>query len=153
MVEVLGRAAVESLSEIATTSLGLDPPSVVGSSDRLPTGKQGALISLLSDAPATLGVFGTSDSCATLARSFLGMAAGETLTREDMADGVSEIANIIAGGMKRRAGSFSSARIGLPVFVMGDVLFLHGVEVSSVGLRLGQATLTLSVISKVVVYK
>jgi len=150
---MLGRAALESLAEIATTSLGLYAPSVVSSSNSVPTGKQGALVSLVGQGPATLGLFGTGDSCTALARSFLGMAPGEAMTREDMVDGVSEIANIIAGGIKRRASLFGSARIGLPVFVMGDVLFLHGVEVSSMELRLGEAALTLSVIAKVVIYK
>ena len=55
VVEMLGRAALESLAEIATTSLGLYAPSVVSSSNSVPTGKQGALVSLVGQGPAGEG--------------------------------------------------------------------------------------------------
>lgn len=67
-----------------------------------------------------LAVMGCKDSCEKLTRILFAMEDDETPAMEDLADGVSEIANVAAGVFKAsRLEAGERVQIGLPLFMEG----------------------------------
>jgi len=68
-----------------------------------------------------LAVMGSRVSCETLTRSLFAMEQDENPEMEDMADALSEIANVAAGVMKSsRAEAGQKVQLGLPLFMEGS---------------------------------
>jgi hypothetical protein len=81
----------------------------------------GSSIALTSETGSwQLAVMGNQASCEALTRNLFAMADDETPEREDMADGIGEIANVAAGVMKSsRAAAGQRVQLGLPLFLEG----------------------------------
>ena len=74
--------------------------------------------------PLHIGILSSEEGCTSMTRSLLFMEPEEDdPSREDMADAVGEIVNIIAGIMQRDlAEKVPVIELGLPIFVAGQVV-------------------------------
>jgi CheY-specific phosphatase CheX len=74
-----------------------------------------------------LGLLGTNESCKSLARALLGMEPEEDLGKEELADALGEIVNMVAGVVKRKlpAGESQELHLGLPLFIAGTDCFRY----------------------------
>ena len=81
----------------------------------------GAYISLLSEAHSVhLGLSSSPDGCRALARGLLGMRPDQEIQDQEVADGVREVMNIVAGKVKSKmAGKDGVLMMGLPLFLAG----------------------------------
>src|SRR6187549_2296963 len=96
-------AAAVSAREIAGGTLGASQTDWAGaSSSALPGDLWGVYIPLLTEGfSLQLGVLGTRDVCAGLARALLGDLDGDSVSSdEDVFDAVGEITNMVAGNVK-----------------------------------------------------
>ncbi|MCK5241570.1 chemotaxis protein CheX [bacterium] len=120
-------AAETSAQELVTTALGYEKFEVIGRLTEVPLKKIGAYIPLVGDgetAKMEIGILSDPEGCQALSRSLLGMADTEPVTTADVADAIGEMANILAGSIKRLvADRVSSPQIGLPFFFDGMVHF------------------------------
>jgi hypothetical protein len=91
----------------------------------------GAFVALTSDVTTIqLGLLATSSGHAALARTLLALGEEEELGDADKIDAVRELANVIAGGVKRGMIRHDPGlRIGLPVFVHGALEKTASLEV------------------------
>jgi CheY-specific phosphatase CheX len=145
-------AVVASAGELATVALGFDGASFVAKRDKMPTDLTSAVIALVSDsASVQLGVASTEDGCKTLARALLCMDPGEELPPDDVADAVGEVANIIAGQVKRCIGDQASqVKLGLPLVVHGRFETSDSVETAFADLNVGPVPVTVMVLKSAV---
>ena len=126
-IERVLQAALESTEELCTSAMGLDvtpaepadPPEV---SAREPHGR--ASIAVGSDRVALrLSLIAGMETCTKLAKALLGGGEDQEIDGEDVADGVGEMMNIIAGGVKKQLNEFyPSLKVGLPVWTIGDTV-------------------------------
>jgi len=116
-------ATVASATELAKTSLGFTTSRVVGKWDKLPNDMAGSWVALVGQGAAVqVGIASSLDGCYALARAFLRMGDGDEIAEDDVVDALGEMANVIAGGVKRRMAKLdSSTRLGLPIVVRGRV--------------------------------
>ena len=122
-------AAAVSAREIAGGPLGASQLDWAGaSSAALPGDLWGVYIPLLTEGFALqLGVLGTRDVCAGLARALLGDLDGDSVSSdEDVFDAVGEITNLIAGNVKVLLADRANIRVGVPLAMRGRVLPLGG---------------------------
>lgn len=119
------RTAVEGAAvEIATHAL-----SFVGAVVHDPVGLEcaaamfGAHIPLIGGGQAfDLALVASEAGCQALSRAILGMGAETALRDAEIADAVGEIANMLAGSVKRRlAGLGAELVLGLPLFLHGYI--------------------------------
>lgn len=116
-------AAVKSMIEISTSALGSDEPEVMAHRDGLPQGLTGACVAMVGDESLQVGVFSDPSGCESMARALLGMAPEDAIDAGDVADALGEIANMLAGAMKRHAGPTGAAmKLGLPVYIEGRIV-------------------------------
>jgi CheY-specific phosphatase CheX len=117
-------AALSATTELAKTSLGFSLVTVVAKLDKLPGDMAGAWVALVgSGTSMQVGIASSLEGCHGLARAFLRMPESEgPLSEDDMVDALGEMANVIAGGVKRRVAHLDpSTRLGLPIVVRGKV--------------------------------
>jgi hypothetical protein len=90
----------------------------------------GAYIAVLGeDASLHLGICTSPEGFRTLSRALLGIRRDEELTDKDVVDGASEVMNIVAGKVKSRmSGEDGTLRLGLPMFVTGEIQMTAGME-------------------------
>lgn len=142
-------AVVASAEELATVALGFEGSTLVGRRDSFPRDLNSALVALVSEsASVQLGVASTDEGCRQLAGALLCLEPGEEeLSDEDVADAVGEIANIVAGQVKRTIGGpGSSMKLGLPLFVHGKVeTSSDTVETAAADITVGPVPVTLLV--------
>jgi hypothetical protein len=134
-------AAAVSAREIAGGTLGAsqlvwDGPSKAA----LPGDLWGVYIPLLTDAFALqLGVLGTRDVCASLARALLGDMDGDSVSSdEDVFDAVGEVTNLIAGNVKMLLSDKVNIRVGVPLAMRGRVFPLGSSQSSHGSLAVDQ---------------
>jgi hypothetical protein len=140
-------AAVEATLEMAGGTLGLEG-TVIGAGA---TARQfpGAYIGLTTPTEALqVGVVAGMDGLQTLAKSMLGMAPeDEDLPAGDVADAVGEIANIFAGGIKKRMlPRLGAVNLGLPLFINGYIEPTDRLAIQAVDIQLGPVVTSLLVI-------
>jgi hypothetical protein len=142
-------ALSESASEVAATVLGGVPFAPLGSDSSYGSG-HGAYLGLVADdEPIQVGLLAEPAGCQILAKSLLGMAPDdEDLPLSDVSDAMCEIANIVAGGLKRRVSEGMRITLGLPIFVTGHPLPNQQQEVSARSLRLGGVAVSLLVLTQ-----
>jgi hypothetical protein len=109
--------------------------------------RPGAYIAILSDHNSIhLGLSTTGAGLRTIARGLLGLRASETLTEKEVADGVSEVMNIVAGKVKSAmSGRDGRLRLGLPMYLSSPIAAGPGMEVSSIEIKIGPVPCKLSV--------
>ncbi len=134
----------EAAGEVAKGSLRFGTAVV----KREEQGEQpGAYIALLSDQHSVhLGINASPDGCRAIARGLLGLRPDQPIEDQDVADGVREVMNIVAGKVKSKMASAGQLQLGLPMFLAGAAHPADS-ESASTELQLG------SVECKLVVYR
>jgi CheY-specific phosphatase CheX len=132
LVDAWLEAALDSLSEVATTTLGIEAPNVIERMRRVPRGMEGALIPIVHDQSMQIGIFTTSAGSSVVARALLCMEPEDDLSAMEIADAIGEIANIVAGGAKKRMSEIQGIKLGLPIYFRGDIEQGDNFDVSSV---------------------
>jgi hypothetical protein len=114
------RATADAVSEFGDTVLAMEVQTKPLEHDFTAIDKlmNHVSIALVSDSVALqLAVCAPGNSCEALSRALLGMEEGEDIGSEDVADGIGELTNIIAGGLKSRLDkAYPALKLGLPVW-------------------------------------
>ena len=85
-----------------------------------------------------LGISTSEEGCRTLAQAFLGMRRRDSISEGDVVDGMSEILNIVAGKVKSKLqGRDRTLRLGLPMFIVGQIQHRENMERTSAEVMLG----------------
>ena len=135
-------AACQTALDLATHALGC--AGEIG--DQVPppfAALAGAYIPLSGDAGAagaiTVGLLAGETGCRALAGALLGVGDRATLSASDVADAVSEIVNMLAGGIKSRMLSrMPPIFLGLPMFLHGWIEPGERIEVAAQSVRIGR---------------
>ena len=115
-------AAQDALREVAATSLGCTDVSASASSSVAPVGLGGAYLQLMSDREVVVvGLCGDERALRRVSGALLGFVDAE-LSPADVTDAVGEVANMLAGGVKRRLSPHHPGlQLGLPLFIRGHL--------------------------------
>jgi CheY-specific phosphatase CheX len=143
-------AVVHSANEFAVSMLGVEGVRVVEPLPKIPPSGGTALISLVSESLAVkIGVSLEDRACQDLARGLLGMSPEEgDLPDDEVADALSEVANIVAGQVKSFiAGRVSGVNIGLPIFIRGELCPAADTQSVVMAVRIGEIPATLVVLA------
>ena len=140
-------AALKSAEESAS-ALGIDGLERGDRSTKASPELFGALVSVTSDATCIqVGVLGTPGGHAAVARTMLGVGESDGLDEADVVDAVRELANVIAGGLKRdMIERDPGLRIGLPVFTHGALEATPSLDLALQHLRVSGESLALVVL-------
>jgi hypothetical protein len=132
----------ESASEVATVALGFERCEVRAQATTVPDGMVGAYLPLgTNEQPMQVGFLSDPAGCQALAKALLGMAPeDEDLSPSDLSDAISELANVVAGGIKRRVPGGVELKLGLPLFVMGSVQPNEHLAILTAELQFGPIT-------------
>jgi CheY-specific phosphatase CheX len=133
--------------EVAKSALRFDGAGPAAPAVKEPGAPYGAFIAIAADnASMHLGLSTTQEGCRALARSLLGMRTAVAITDEEVGDAVSELMNIIAGKVKSRVSDRDqSLRLGLPMFMKGEIQVGGGMERQSAEVQLGPVACQLQV--------
>jgi len=131
-------AVIDSAEELATSALGRTAVAFDDPVRGLPSGMAGAYVALVGDdANIQFGLVAGPGVCESLARILLMLEEEDELSPDDTVDAVNELANILGGGVKKRmAASDPTLRLGLPLFVCGEIQASQHADVWSIGMRL-----------------
>ena len=107
----------------------------------------GAYIAILGDEVALhLGLSATPRGMQVLARGLLGLRDSGPLGERDTVDAVSELMNIIAGKVKSKLNDRDGTlRLGLPLYVQGQIQVTDHMEKVTLEQRVGPVTCELLV--------
>lgn len=142
--------AFQAMEELAETALGCEA-TIVSKKAELPEDTVGAYVALVHDGGSVqVGVLAGPSGSEALTRILLGMEEDEPFESEsDVADGMGEIANILAGLLK---GPFDSKlpglELGLPLVVRGRLEHPGAIEFVEAHIRLGEHDTYLVVAAK-----
>ena len=104
-------------------------------------GMGGSYISLAGpDLALQIGIVSTSAGCRSIAASLLSLELdmAAELSDADVADGVGEFVNVMAGVLKTQVQDTNAGmRLGLPMFIVGDVHSGNHVSMRRIDWRLG----------------
>jgi len=131
-------AAIQAVTEVAGSALACDVVATVREGGLPPT-QSGAYLPMLAAGDSVyLGLLSDRPGLTQITRSLLGMEPAESDPAErDVADAVSEIANMIGGGVQRRlADPDFAVELGLPIFVKGEVM-MEDLATASAALDMG----------------
>jgi hypothetical protein len=133
--------------EVAKSALRFDGAGPAAPAVKEPGAPYGAFIAIAADSASMhLGLSTTQEGCRALARSLLGMRTAVAITDEEVGDAVSELMNIIAGKVKSRVSDRDqSLRLGLPMFMKGEIQVGGGMERQSAEVQLGPVACQLQV--------
>lgn len=85
-----------------------------------------------------LGISASMDGCRALVRALLGVRQKDPIADTEVVDGMSEILNIAAGKVKSRmVVRDGSLKLGLPIFVQGQVGMGESTERAAADVRIG----------------
>jgi chemotaxis protein CheX len=133
-------ALVEATRTLASTTLGLEvTPDADGPAPR-GSPAEGSYVALVGEGTSLqIGLSASPDGCQRLSRAFLAMPEEEgDLPEGDVADALGEMANILAGDVKRRMAERDPAlKLGLPIVVRGRVQATERMETAVAALRIG----------------
>lgn len=132
-------AIAGAANEIATYALGFASATIESGTRAPDPALIGAHVALVGHGEAfDLAVVATPGDCAALARAMLASTRTDTLSAAEVADAVGEIANMLAGAVKRRMHRHGAdLALGLPVFIRGEVQPSERVTVLAIPARLG----------------
>ncbi|MDD9940773.1 MAG: chemotaxis protein CheX [Myxococcales bacterium] len=140
--EILTRAGAEMCA-----ALGMGTHSVDSRCDQLPPGRMGACVPLVGALQLQLVVLSTNTGVRAMAERLVHHEEGdEPLSRDDIADAISELANQFGGLTKRGLSKVGDLRLGLPVFVRGTLTPPAGANVYAHEVRWGEIPLLLAII-------
>ena len=142
------RQATQEVAKSALRFDGAGPAAPAAKSAvKEPGAPFGAFISVAGDdASMHLGLSTTQEGCRALARSLLGMRSAVAITDEEVGDAVSELMNIIAGKVKSHVSDRDqSLRLGLPMFMKGEIQVGGGMERQGAEIQIGPVACQLQV--------
>ena len=129
-------ATVDAASEFASTTLdaALETSGATGELSLDLTGCYVALVG--EEGSLQIGLASDTSGCQTLAKALF--ASEEDLPEEDVGDALGEIANIIAGGVKKRmATAREPLAIGLPIVMDGHLRLTERQQIAQVDVKFG----------------
>ena len=137
LTEVIRDYAARSLRFDGTPSVSPVPqPPANGNGAETPPA---AYVAILGDRCSMhLGIASSMEGCRALVRALLGVRQRDPITDTEVVDGMSEILNIAAGKVKSRmVVRDGSLKLGLPIFVQGQVGIGDSTERASADVRIG----------------
>ena len=139
------KATVDAASEFAATTLG-DSLCVAEPGSKMSRDLTGCFVALVGDEGALqIGLAANPAGCQILAQALF--ASDEVLSDEDVSDALGEIANIIAGGVKKRMATVQlSLAIGLPIVMDGHLRLAERQQMVTSEVRLGQVPVRLLIV-------
>ncbi len=137
----------QATQEVAASALRFDGGAAAAPAVKDPGAPYGAFISIAGEqASMHLGLSSTQEGCRAVARSLLGMRTAVAITDEEVGDAVSELMNIIAGKVKSKVSDRDqSLRLGLPMFMKGEIQVGGGLERQGAEIQLGPIACQLQV--------
>lgn len=132
-------ALTEVVRDYAGRSLRFDgAPAALGGAGEGET-RPAAYVAILGERCSMhLGISSTMDGCRALVRALLGMRQKDAISDSEVVDGMSEILNIAAGKVKSRmVVRDGSLKLGLPIFVQGQVGLGESTERASIDVMIG----------------
>lgn len=142
-------AVADALGEVSTTTLGYEACALGERRDDNPE-LTGAYIALVGERNAVqIAVAAPAAVAAQLSAALLGMEPeeAEELSDGDIADGIGELVNMVAGGVKTRLSERDGGiQLGLPFVVEGRVERASSTKVACFNASLGEAEVVLIVI-------
>jgi len=138
-------ATVEAASEFSTTTLGA--PLATLQTSALPVDLTGCFVALVGEEGSLqIGLASDAAGCMALAKALFG--SDDDLPEEDVGDALGEIANIIAGGVKKRMTSGQvPLALGLPIVMEGHIRLTERQQVAQLDISLGDVPTRLLLIS------
>lgn len=135
--------AAEEVSRSWLGGLPVDAQANVSTSD-----EQGALVNVTAGTrPMQAGLFMAADAAQALAKLFVGLEpSDDDLPMSDIGDALCELANVLAGAMKRRLNGDAGLAMGLPLFYGSGRPQHPGVDAASQPLTIGEFSVVLLVI-------
>lgn len=135
-------AAAIEFSE-TTLGFGLGDPEAIR---KLPENLTGCFVALVGQEESLqIGLASDTAGCQTLAQALF--AAEEELAESDVTDALGEIANIMAGGVKkRRSESHAGMALGLPIIMEGHVRTTDRQALTHLDIALGDVPVRLLVV-------
>jgi CheY-specific phosphatase CheX len=133
-------ALTEVVRDYAGRSLRFDgTPVASGNGDGASDVQPAAYVAILGERCSMhLGIASSMDGCRALVRALLGMRQRDPITDTEVVDGMSEILNIVAGKVKSRMVTRDgSLKLGLPIFVQGQVGLGESTEKANADVRIG----------------
>lgn len=142
-------ALQESTDEFAKVALEWEGARLLDGEDEDAFHLQGGYVGLVGDECAVqLGLASSPEGCQQLAKALLMMAPEEPdLPLDDIADGMCEISNIVAGGVKDRIAKRNhELKLGLPLFFPGSLKLAGNQECTVAAIVVGDVPCHLAVI-------
>jgi len=142
-------ALTEVVRDYAARSLRFDgAPSLNGTSE---TQQPAAYVAILGERCSMhLGISTSMEGCRALVKALLGLRQKDVITDTEVVDGMSEILNIAAGKVKSRmVVRDGSLKLGLPIFVQGQVGLGDSTEKATADVRIGPVPCRLLVYRRV----
>jgi CheY-specific phosphatase CheX len=139
------QAATDSMSEFCETTLAMEMRRGV-TSPRLPENLTGCFVALVGqDESLQIGLASDPAGCQTLARTLF--ACEDDLSEADISDALGEIANILAGGVKKRMSEYYASMIlGLPIVMEGHIRLTDRQQMAKHDIALGEIPVRLLVV-------
>lgn len=131
-------ALTEVIRDYAARSLRFDG-TPAASNGAGPESEPAAYVAILGERCSMhLGISASMEGCRALVRALLGMRQKDPITDTEVVDGMSEILNIAAGKVKSRmVVRDGSLKLGLPIFVQGQVGLGESTEKATAEVRIG----------------
>ena len=138
-------ATVDATSEFSSTTLGA--PLTPLESSNLPIDLTGCFVALVGEEGSLqIGLASDGAGCQTLAKALFG--SDEDLPEEDVGDALGEIANIVAGGVKKRMASGEILlALGLPIVMEGHIRLTERQQIAQIDVLLGEVPTRLLIVS------
>lgn len=139
------KATVDAASEFSSTTLGASLMVLRGSN--LPIDLTGCFVALVGEEGSLqIGLASDSAGCMTLAKALF--ASDDDLPEEDVGDALGEIANIIAGGVKKRMATGQvPLALGLPIVMEGHIRLTERQQIAQLDVSLGDVPIRLLIVS------
>ena len=133
-------AMVDAFEETATSMMGFETVIKGTFYDSVPERWAGSWLALVGTGDqAQIGIAGDRPTCDGLARALLGFEPDEDMSDDDLVDAMSEIVNVVAGGLKTRiAERQPGLSLGLPVFFKGQPRLTPQLECAVAEVTLGE---------------
>jgi len=138
-------ATVEAATEFATTTLDSTLDSQ-GAATVLPMDLTECFVALVGEEGSLqIGLAADAAGCQTLAKALF--ASEDDLPDEDVSDALGEIANIIAGGVKKRMATAQlPLALGLPIVMEGHLRLTERQQMAQTDVKLGQVSTRLLIV-------
>jgi CheY-specific phosphatase CheX len=138
-------ATRDSMAEFCETTLAMEMRTDVDA-PRLPDNLTGCFVALVGqDESLQVGLASDAAGCQTLARTLF--ASDDDLSDSDISDALGEIANILAGGVKKRMSeSHGGMVLGLPIVMEGHVRLTERQQMAELDIALGEVPVRLLVV-------